>query len=41
MKLYITPGFPYARMVRVVILEKGLQERIDEIAAGQILLANV
>lgn len=33
MKLYITPGSPYARIVRVLILEKGLQDRVDIIAA--------
>jgi glutathione S-transferase len=29
MKLYITKGSPYARMVRVVMLEKGLENRIE------------
>lgn len=33
MKLYITPGSPYARMVRIVILEKRLQDRIEIIPA--------
>lgn len=33
MKLYITQGSPYARMVRVVILEKGLGNRVEIIAA--------
>lgn len=33
MKLYITPGSPYARIVRVVILEKGLEHRIEIIPA--------
>ncbi len=33
MKLYITPGSPYSRIVRVVILEKQLQDRVDIIAA--------
>jgi glutathione S-transferase len=33
MKLYITPGSPYARIVRVVILEKGLESRVEIIAA--------
>ena len=33
MKLYITPGSPYARIVRVVILEKGLTDRVEIIAA--------
>lgn len=39
MKLYITPGSPYARIVRVVILEKGLQDRV-EIIQAQTRLAN-
>jgi glutathione S-transferase len=29
MKLYITDGSPYARIARVVILEKGLQSRVE------------
>lgn len=33
MKLYITPGSPYARMARVVVLEKGLEKRVELIAA--------
>lgn len=33
MKLYITPGSPYARMVRMVILEKGLASSVDIIIA--------
>lgn len=33
MKLYITPGSPYARMARIVVLEKGLQDRIEMIVA--------
>lgn len=33
MKLYITEGSPYARMVRMFILEKGLQDRIEIILA--------
>lgn len=32
-RLYITPGSPYARMARVVILEKGLEGRVEIIAA--------
>lgn len=39
MKLYITPGSPYARIARVVILEKGLESRV-EIIAAQTRLAN-
>ena len=33
MKLYITPGSPYARMARIVVLEKGLQERVEIVPA--------
>lgn len=33
MKLYITPGSPYARMARIVILEKGLEDRVETIIA--------
>ena len=34
MKLYITPGSPYARIVRIVVLEKRLEDRV-EIAVAQ------
>lgn len=33
MKLYITPGSPYARMARIVVIEKGLERRVEIIAA--------
>lgn len=33
MKLYFTDGSPYARIVRVLILEKGLTERVELIPA--------
>jgi glutathione S-transferase len=33
MKLYITPGSPYARMVRIFILEKGLSDRVEIVIA--------
>ena len=33
MKLYITPGSPYARMARIVVLERGLASRVETIAA--------
>jgi len=33
MKLYITAGSPYARIARIVILEKGLENRVEIIAA--------
>ena len=33
MKLYITPGSPYARIARIVVLEKGLGSRVEVIAA--------
>ena len=32
-KLYITPGSPYARMARIVVLEKGLEARVETIVA--------
>jgi len=33
MKLYITPGSPYARMARIVVIEKGLESRVETVAA--------
>jgi glutathione S-transferase len=33
MKLYITPGSPYARIARIVVLEKGLERQVEVIAA--------
>ena len=33
MKLYITPGSPYARMARIVVLEKDLADRVEIIPA--------
>lgn len=33
MKLYITPGSPYARIARIVIIEKALQDRVEIILA--------
>jgi len=33
MKLYITAGSPYARIARIVILEKGLESRVEIIVA--------
>lgn len=33
MKLYITPGSPYARMARIVVHEKGLEKRVEIITA--------
>src|SRR4051812_34280944 len=32
-KLYITPGSPYARMARMVVLEKRLEDRVEMIPA--------
>jgi glutathione S-transferase len=32
-KLYVTPGSPYARMARIVVLEKGLGSRVEVIQA--------
>ncbi len=33
MKLYITPGSPYARIARIVVLEKQMQSRVEVIVA--------
>ena len=33
MKLYITPGSPYARMVRIFVIEKKLESRVEVIVA--------
>jgi len=33
MKLYVTPGSPYARMARIVVLEKGLGSRVETVVA--------
>jgi glutathione S-transferase len=33
MKLYITDGSPYARIARIVMLEKGLRDRVEVILA--------
>jgi glutathione S-transferase len=33
MKLYITPGSPYARMARIVVSEKGLEGRVETVVA--------
>lgn len=33
MKLYITPGSPYARMARIVVFEKGLVGRVEIVLA--------
>ena len=41
MKLYITPGSPYARIARIVILEKGLENRIEIIVAKTLFDADV
>jgi len=33
MKLYITPMSPYARLARILVIEKGLQDRVEVIEA--------
>jgi glutathione S-transferase len=33
MKLHITPGSPYARMTRIVVIEKGLEDRVEVVLA--------
>ena len=32
-KLYITPGSPYARLARIMVIEKGLENRVEIILA--------
>ena len=33
LKLYVTPGSPYARMARMLVLEKGLEDRVEVLKA--------
>src|SRR5581483_3128605 len=33
MKLYVTPGSPYARMARIVVIEKGLERKVEIVPA--------
>jgi len=33
MKLYITAGSPYARMARIVVIERGLERRVEVVVA--------
>lgn len=33
MKLFITPGSPYARIARIMVLEKGLENQVEIVAA--------
>jgi glutathione S-transferase len=33
MKLYVTPGSPYARLARIMVIEKALEDRVEIIAA--------
>ena len=33
MKLYVTPGSPYARMARIVVIEKRLESRVEVVFA--------
>ena len=33
MKLYITPGSPYARIARIVVFEKQLEDRVELVVA--------
>ena len=33
MKLYVTPGSPYARMARILVIEKNLGDRVEVITA--------
>ena len=33
MKLYVTYGSPYARLARIIVIEKGLEDRVEIIEA--------
>ena len=33
MQLYVTYGSPYARLARIVVVEKGLEDRVEIIEA--------
>jgi glutathione S-transferase len=33
MKLYVTPGSPYARLARIIVIEKTLEDRVEVVAA--------
>jgi glutathione S-transferase len=33
MKLYITPGSPYARIARIMVIEKGVENRVEIVTA--------
>ena len=33
MKLFVTPGSPYARLARIMVIEKGLENRVEVIFA--------
>ena len=33
MKLYVTPLSPYARFARIVVIEKGLEDRVSVVHA--------
>jgi hypothetical protein len=33
MKLYVTYGSPYARLARIIVIEKALEDRVEIIAA--------
>lgn len=33
MKLYVTPGSPYARMARIMVIEKGFESRVEIVMA--------
>ena len=33
MKLYVTYASPYARLPRIIVIEKGLQERVEIVVA--------
>jgi glutathione S-transferase len=33
MKLYVTYGSPYARLARIIVIEKALEDRVEVIEA--------
>jgi glutathione S-transferase len=39
MKLYVTYGSPYARLARMVVVEKGLEGRVGDLTNGRPQLA--
>jgi len=34
MKLYVTYGSPYARLARIIVIEKALEDRVGNLRSG-------